>query len=72
MKLKLGTNNIRFVEVQPNYELYVLLKKLKITDKNSKLIFNGTTYSIVSILTFKEIGLTFDTGNSIINHAIAE
>ena len=73
MKLtfKLGTKNTRVVEVQPSDNLFILLGKLKISDKNTKFIFNGITYSMASIQTFQEIGLTFDTGIAINNQAIS-
>ncbi len=73
MKLtcKLGTNNTRVVEVQPYEELHILLKKLNISDKNTKFIFNGITYSMGSIQTFQEIGLTYDARIAINNQAIA-
>lgn len=57
---KLGTKT-KVVEVSPNDPLHILLKKLQITDKYTTFIFNGTTYSIFSILTFKEIGIYSDS-----------
>ena len=69
--VKLGTNITKMIEVNPNDGLYVLLDKLKISDKNAKLIFKGNSYSIGSVQTFREIGLDFDTRISIINQAIA-
>ncbi len=57
---KMGTKNIKVVEVQPNDYLYILLKKLNISDKNTKFIFNGLTYCMGSLQTFSEIGLTSD------------
>ena len=73
MKLtcKLGTNNIRVVEVKPSDPLYVLLNKLKITDKSTKFIFKGITHSMSSIATFQEIGLTFDTRITVNNQGIS-
>ena len=73
MKLtcKMGTSNIRVVDVNPSDQLYVLLNKLNISDKNTKFVFNGTTYSMGSILTFQEIGLTFDARIAVNNQAIA-
>ena len=58
---KLDTKTTKIVEVSPNDPLHILLKKLQITDKYTKFIFNGTTYSIFSILTFKEIGIYSDS-----------
>ena len=68
---KLGTNRTKVVEVSPNDPLYILLEKLQITDKNTKFIFNGATYSICSIFTFKEIGINSDSRISINNQAIS-
>ena len=62
---KLGTTNIKVVEVQPFEELH------NISDKNTKFIFNGVTYSMGSIQTFKEIGLTYDARIAVNNQAIA-
>lgn len=67
----MGTNNIRVVTVNPSDELFILLNKLNISDKNTKFVFNGTTYSMGSILTFQEIGLTFDARIAVNNQAIA-
>ena len=52
LKCKLGTNNIKVVEVQPEDQLHILLKKLKITDKSTKFLFNGIARSMASIETF--------------------
>jgi hypothetical protein len=73
MKLtfKLGTKNQRTVEVNPSDPLYVLLDKLKITDKRTKFIFKGITYGMSSIETFQEIGLTYDTKITVSNQAIS-
>lgn len=73
MKLtcKMGTKNIKVVEVQPSDPLYVLLQKLKITDKKTKFIYKGITYSMGSIETFSEIGLTTDERINVSNQAIA-
>jgi len=68
---KIGTKNIKVVEVQPYEPLHILLKKLNIEDKNTKFIFNGITYSMSSILTFQEIGLTGDARIAINNQGIA-
>jgi len=67
----MGTKNIKVVEVQPDDYLYILLKKLNISDKNTKFIFNGVTYSMGSIQTFREIGLTRDARIAVNNQAIA-
>lgn len=73
MKLtcKLGTHNIRVVEVKPSDPLYVLLNKLKLTDKGTKFIFKGITHSMSSIETFQEIGLTYDTRITVNNQGIS-
>lgn len=68
---KMGTKNIKVVEVQPDEPLYILLRKLSISDKNTKFIFNGVTYSMGSIQTFNEIGLTSDTRINVANQGIA-
>lgn len=68
---KMGSRNVKVVEVQPNDALLTLLCKLNISDKNTKFIFNGITYSMSSIQTFKEIGLTSDARITINNQAIA-
>jgi len=68
---KMGSRNVKVVDVQANEALFVLLNKLNITDKNTKFIFNGITYSMGSIQTFEEIGLTSDARITINNQAIA-
>lgn len=73
MKLtfKTGTKTKKVVIVEPSDPLYVLLKKLGISDKNTKFIYNGVTYSMSSIQTFEEIGLTSDALIAMNNQAIA-
>ena len=68
---KMGSRNVKVVEVQANDALFTLLSKLNISDKNTKFIFNGITYSMGSIQTFKEIGLMNDERITINNQAIA-
>jgi len=68
---KMGSRNVKVVEVQPNDALLTLLCKLNISDKNTKFVFNGMTYSMSSIQTFQEIGLTSDARITINNQAIA-
>ena len=67
MKLicKLGPNKVKNVNISPKESLYILLKKLKLKDKKAKLVYNDKTYSIGSIKTFEEIGLTYDSTISI-------
>ena len=64
---KLGRGNIKVVEVSPNDPLYILLDKLNITDKATKIIFNAMTYCVDSVVTFQEIGLTCDDRISLIS-----
>ena len=71
LKCKLGSGNIKVVDVRPEDPLYVLLTKLKITDKRTKFLYNGIARSMASIETFEEIGLTTDTPVNVINPAIA-
>ena len=71
LRCKLGTNNIKVVEVDPSDPLYVLLQKLKISDKHSKFLFKGVSYSMGSIQTFGEIGITSDERIIILSQAIA-
>jgi len=68
---KLGTKNIRVIEVQITDALYILLGKLNITAKSTKFIFKGMAYSMGSIQTFQEIGLTNDARITVNNQAIA-
>ena len=68
---KISTTKTETVEVNISDPLYVLLEKLNITDKNTKFIFREETYSVASISTFQEIGLTNDTRISINNQALA-
>ncbi len=68
---KMGSRNVKVVEVQPNDALFTLLCKLNISDKNTKFLFNGITYSMGSIQTFQEIGLTSDARITVNNQAIA-
>jgi hypothetical protein len=68
---KLGTRNIKIVSVDTSSPIYVLFEKLKISDKNAKFIFNGSTYCIGSAFTFEEIGLNKDYRIIISNQAIS-
>lgn len=73
MKLtcKMGTNNIKVVEVKSSDRLFILLEKLNISDKTTKFIFKARSYDMGSILTFQEIGLTYDARIAVNNQAIA-
>ena len=68
---KLGANNIKIVEVSPDDPLYIFLDKLNITDKTAKFVYKGIAYSIGTIATFREIGLTCDARIVINNTALA-
>lgn len=63
MKLicKLGSSITENVNVSQNDFLSVLIKKLNLKDKMAKLIYNDESYTIASILTFEDIGITFET-----------
>ena len=71
LRIKMGTNLSKTVEVRPYDHLYVLLDKLDITDKSVKILFNGETYPIASILKFEEIGINSDCNIILMNRAIA-
>jgi hypothetical protein len=73
MKLtcKFGTDNLKKIDVQPSDQICILIEKLNLKDKKSKFIFQGETYQVATILTFKEIGLVDDYRINIINAAIA-
>jgi hypothetical protein len=72
MKLtcKLGSMT-KIVEVNPSDQLNVLIQKLNLHDKNTKFIYKQITYSVGSIQTFDEIGLTSDCYLMFTNQAIA-
>ena len=67
----LGTSNVKVVEVKPYEQINVLLERLNITDKKTKFMFKGKTYSMASVETFEEIGLTYDTKISLNNQPIS-
>lgn len=54
---KMGTSNTKAVEVQPYEQLNVLLSRLNITDKKTKFMYQGQTYSIYCNLTFQDIDM---------------
>ncbi len=68
---KVGTKNIRIVEVSPDDPLNILLTKLNITDRTTKFIYKGIAYSLASIQTFREIGVTCDARITINNQQVA-
>lgn len=68
---KIGTSDIRIVEVEITEPLSVLKERLNIYDKKTKFIFKGVTYMIDTNLTFKDIGLTSNSSIFINNPAIS-
>ena len=71
IKCVLGFRNFKFVDVNPDDPIYTLLKKLNISDKHAKFIFEGETYTLYSILTFREIGMNSDSRIFINNQGIS-
>ena len=57
IKVKLGNNDVRTINVEKTEQINCMLHKLNIADKMTKFVFKGETYSMSSILTFEEIGL---------------
>jgi hypothetical protein len=57
---KIGTGKTKIVEVDTSSPIYVLLEKLKISDKKTKFTFQGQTYCLGMSLTFEDIGLVND------------
>ena len=57
---RIGTGKTKIVEVDTSSPIYVLLEKLKISDKKTKFIFQGQTYCLGISLTFEDIGLVND------------
>ena len=71
LKVKLSsTRDVRKVKVCPSEPLYKLADLLNISDKSSKLYFNGLTYSLFSVQTIEEIGIKNNTAIIIFNTAI--
>lgn len=69
---KLGDYGEQVIDVQKTDKLSVLLNLLNLSDKNSKFIYEGRTYSIYTNQTFEDINLT--KNNSILfilNQAIS-
>jgi hypothetical protein len=64
-------NIIKIVSVDTSSPIYVLLDKLKISDKKTKFIFKGVAYCISSIFTFEDIGLIKDCRIFFCNEAIS-
>ena len=71
LKCKLATRTVEEVELPASARLYELLDKLVITDKDTKFTFNQRTYSMASIQTFQEIGLTHGGTIVVFNQAIS-
>ena len=71
LKCKLATRTVEEVELPPSARLYELLDKLGISDKDTKFTFNQRTYSMASIQTFQEIGLTNGGNIVVFNQAIS-
>jgi hypothetical protein len=69
LKVKTGSFDYKIIEVFIDDPLFVLLKKLNISNKNTNFILNGTLYSLSSIQTFDEIGIRKDTEIAIDNCA---
>ena len=69
LKVKTGSFDYKIIEVFIDDPLFVLLKKLNISNKNTNFILNGTLYSLSSIQTFDEIGIRKDTEIAIDNYA---
>lgn len=55
---KMGTSSTKAVDVQPYEQLNVLLQRLNISDKKTKFMYKGQTYSMYCNLTFQEIEMT--------------
>ena len=69
LKVKTGSFDYKIIEVFIDDPLFVLLKKLNISNKNTNFILNGKLYSLSSIQTFDEIGIRKDTEIAIDNCA---
>ena len=54
----MGTSSTKAVDVQPYEQLNVLLQRLNISDKKTKFMYKGQTYSMYSNFTFQEIEMT--------------
>jgi hypothetical protein len=55
---KLGDYGEQVIDVQKTDKLSVLLNLLNLSDKSSKFIYEGRTYSIYTNQTFEDINLT--------------
>jgi hypothetical protein len=68
---KYGPGNPKIVEVDISQPVSVLAEKLNITDKKTKFLYNGQTFSIYGAYTFEDIGLKHDNRIFINNQSIS-
>ena len=62
----LGGNSFRKeLNISPKDTISILINKLDLPDKKSFFIYNDEHYCVSSILTFEEIGITFDSAITI-------
>lgn len=60
------------IKVDKEDQINVLFKKLGLSDRMSKMLYNGKTFNIATTLTFKEVGFNGDSEMIfIINESIA-
>lgn len=71
LNVRLGTNNVKTVYVDPDDPLYVLLGKLGITDKKTVFLAKGISHCMGSIETFREINLSGGDKIFVSNQALA-
>lgn len=71
LNCKMSTSNTKLVNVEPSDKLKVLLEKLNITDKKTKFIYNGETYSVSQDMTFEEIGMVDNSQVYVNNQGIS-
>jgi hypothetical protein len=71
LDVRIGTNNIKTVYVNPDDQLNVLMGKLGITDKKTMFLQNGISHCIGSIETFREIELVREGRIFLTNQALA-
>ena len=68
---RLGTRKVEEIEVSPSDRLFILLDKLNISDKDTKFTFNKKTYSMNSLQTFQQIGMTSGGNIVVFSQAIS-
>lgn len=71
LDVRIGTNNVKTVYVNPDDQLNVLMGKLGITDKKTVFLQNGISHCIASIETFREIELVREGRIFLTNQALA-